>query len=923
MPKNSEASIDMLDEMIAKDLGLQQETVELKYHFPPPILPERSEAQRPHILVVDDERAFLYPLQEHHRLSGYDKAFTLHTLHLTRQSDVLAEISAKIQTCHNIKALFLDRGLDIGLSAIDIIQHLRQKEVTRYLPIAIITKAQVQDLQDMDRSRDLGAQRVIFNKRATATFLYELYTSLEQLEEAIQQKKWLDLWDIINATARRQADKLDSNAETDILTELQKHLIHHMGHSFCVIREITSNGKLKLLSPYDAVKNSLSEEFYPKDVPFIQTVLDSESNIAQHTSCLSAEELGILATSPLMEKSVLACVMRHGTNTLGTVTVYRESDQPPFRKTDITFMTSFATDLGNLLGARRARQRLYERQKNLLQFIANVDATTQEYKVINQLLDLLHKDIQHNNNEKAKTTLRLLDLATGDIKRAGRPRGLQNTYSPELNLETEQSTYTQAIQAGEPLRSGNMQADGIARTHTLPSIKSCLVVPMMAGKLCLGAVNLESENNNAYDDVDQMYAFSLARIAGDALGELYAKKFQTELLDSFRTLLNQNHTEPLLIHEICHDASNYFGFSRLLYMQKISGSKSDWEVTRVMDRNGQPCSDRKIQIWYEYMRDNWKDTNVKRILDTENPQAESISSDNIEIPEDETQNLKIRSIAVVPLYESPATAPDSALVLLFRVKYSVNDSHLKMLRLLGELLNAARYHQAKVAEYLMQAMEKINLAELGESAAQSRHSLVNQLGAITNSIDLFRQGSYAKEQFLTRIAMPIERLTKSVDRKRHWIKSPEPAICDARQIWQTTAAEFDTNAQAKHITLETTGADIPLYTDADILGIIFFNLIQNALEACSEHSRIWLEQIATESEDVILQVCDNGPGIAPAIQHTLFDLGTTTKPTGSGFGLFFTRRRIHDLQGTIRLQPQPVGTCFQITLPTQCNDKEV
>ncbi|MEL6722929.1 MAG: hypothetical protein AAFP10_06870, partial [Pseudomonadota bacterium] len=194
-------AIDTIDNLIANNPGLKKSTGDLKNHFPAPVLPAVPTEQRPHILVVDDDdRAFLYPLREQHRLAKYADTFTLHTLHLTRQSDVLPEITRKIQTYDHLSALFLDRGQDVGLPTSKIIQGLRKHEASRYLPIAVITKSMVQDLKDTDQLLSHGAQRVIFNKRANATFLYELYTSLEQLQEAIQQKKWLDLWETINTT---------------------------------------------------------------------------------------------------------------------------------------------------------------------------------------------------------------------------------------------------------------------------------------------------------------------------------------------------------------------------------------------------------------------------------------------------------------------------------------------------------------------------------------------------------------------------------------------------------------------------------------------------------------------------------------------------------------------------------------------------
>ena len=107
------------------------------------------------------------------------------------------------------------------------------------------------------------------------------------------------------------------------------------------------------------------------------------------------------------------------------------------------------------------------------------------------------------------------------------------------------------------------------------------------------------------------------------------------------------------------------------------------------------------------------------------------------------------------------------------------------------------------------------------------------------------------------------------------------------------------------------------------MGVVFFNLIHNALDACPANSRIWLESLPNTVNQVQLKVSDDGPGIHLSIQQTLFQLGVTTKPNGSGFGLSFTRSRMHDLGGDILIEPKSPGACFRLLLPIHSTDKEV
>ncbi|WP_159789221.1 GAF domain-containing sensor histidine kinase [Sodalinema gerasimenkoae] len=69
---------------------------------------------------------------------------------------------------------------------------------------------------------------------------------------------------------------------------------------------------------------------------------------------------------------------------------------------------------------------------------------------------------------------------------------------------------------------------------------------------------------------------------------------------------------------------------------------------------------------------------------------------------------------------------------------------------------------------------------------------------------------------------------------------------------------------------------------------VFFNLIENALDALDEQEQAGELRVRTEvlSEDwVRVSIADNGPGIAPEIRDRIFDPFFTTKAVGSGTGL--------------------------------------
>lgn len=60
---------------------------------------------------------------------------------------------------------------------------------------------------------------------------------------------------------------------------------------------------------------------------------------------------------------------------------------------------------------------------------------------------------------------------------------------------------------------------------------------------------------------------------------------------------------------------------------------------------------------------------------------------------------------------------------------------------------------------------------------------------------------------------------------------------------------------------------------------------------------------------------DSGPGIPQEILGNLFTPFFTTKPKGTGLGLFICKQIIHDMNGNIHLSSDSTGTTVTIQFP--------
>jgi heavy metal sensor kinase len=119
----------------------------------------------------------------------------------------------------------------------------------------------------------------------------------------------------------------------------------------------------------------------------------------------------------------------------------------------------------------------------------------------------------------------------------------------------------------------------------------------------------------------------------------------------------------------------------------------------------------------------------------------------------------------------------------------------------------------------------------------------------------------------------------------------------------------------------TVGSTPPLWIEGydSLLFRLVFNLAENAIKYTPSGGRI---EVTLEQQDhsAVLQVKDNGPGIAPDAQEHIFDRFYQGDParegSGTGLGLALVRAIVELHHGQIHLSSDVgKGSCFRVTLP--------
>ena len=124
---------------------------------------------------------------------------------------------------------------------------------------------------------------------------------------------------------------------------------------------------------------------------------------------------------------------------------------------------------------------------------------------------------------------------------------------------------------------------------------------------------------------------------------------------------------------------------------------------------------------------------------------------------------------------------------------------------------------------------------------------------------------------------------------------------------------------SRGLRVEVQGSAIEVTGDADKLGIVFGNLLSNAVRFSPDNGLIRFV-LGRDADQVRIDCIDQGPGIAPPdIAHIFepFYQGERQPPSarhGSGIGLSIVREYIEAHGGTVQLLPHDGGAHFQIGL---------
>jgi len=239
-----------------------------------------------------------------------------------------------------------------------------------------------------------------------------------------------------------------------------------------------------------------------------------------------------------------------------------------------------------------------------------------------------------------------------------------------------------------------------------------------------------------------------------------------------------------------------------------------------------------------------------------------------------------------------------------------------------ETMVAERTAKLESAQKMLLRSEK--LASIGHLAASIAHEINNPLMPIRTLLEGIVEELEERHIDYDRMSVEIiqssiERIRKIVSRLLEFSRDTDTmALFNLNDVLETVVSLNRKFFQHEHIQINTDFQPLPeIFGSKDQLEQVLMNIALNAQAAMPSGGALAVKTY-TEGHFVVAEIADTGIGIAPDDMNKIFDPFFSTKPNGTGLGLFVSHGIIEAHNGTIDVKSTVnQGTTFTVKLPYQ------
>lgn len=193
------------------------------------------------------------------------------------------------------------------------------------------------------------------------------------------------------------------------------------------------------------------------------------------------------------------------------------------------------------------------------------------------------------------------------------------------------------------------------------------------------------------------------------------------------------------------------------------------------------------------------------------------------------------------------------------------------------------------------------------------HEIMNSVTPITSLCDTLLSMSESKDEEISHGLQTISATGKGllsfVESYRQFtrIPTPEPSLFYVKAFIERMVELARHQNPCDNIIFHTeiSPEDLILYADENLISQVVINLLKNAIQAIGSQpdGKIEIQAYCNETEEILIEIKNNGPEIPLEIAEHIFIPFFTTKEGGSGIGLSISRQIMRLSGGSLTLLP--------------------
>jgi len=845
--------------------------------------------------------------------------------------------------------------------------------------------------------------------RAWARLWQDLRDQMEwQIKELLDSNKWINDRKIDVALEQIYRFLSDRIKKSGYATHLSMHILHSRRQEKNLLKpinkEITktllwelheigsaTHGKKPQAIPWDAIP--LLKTCLIEDKPVIHTHEDLKKQDLLNPNYKNNPEINHYINE-FLGSHAIASRIDTKISPVGTLFMIRCSqDAPPFFNEDKVHLRIIVERLGLFYRELRLRQRNHRRQMELAKLGTELLEIDNEDMIVAKAVKLLHMHLHRSrsvftenpDNNPAITgrvSIRLIEPGTGRLVRPHQPLKIPGrSHVPRwaLGFDTQiesrkislylpdlDTRYDELISKKKPpsffAQPTQEQIDPSRKNIT----KAKMLVPIKAGHVVVGTVNVEHQKKSFYGKDEKASADfallqSVASAVGHALRSLRARRMLRKLLQLHTSVGMEN--QEMVIAKLMDILYDYTGCAVGIWMEPRIGG---WHIGGVWEcAQGYAVSDpiptefgtnhlkptNRLEQWREHILNHFDEMLIGRLIKDQKLSPDCgnelvFYEDHNPFNDEKIMRIKALSKALLALRDPDTNELLGVFVLSFNQNPGLDkdpENFLENIREKPLLKEVARFAASylsirrKNRQYMMNQPVMEQQAALGFAYQQLRHSIKLQLGGLNGIFDLIElklENNSLSPEEIKEHAISLKQLlasiSKNIDSSRVLMNIPSPVILDLQPVWEEICTQFSAAANKANTNILPLSQAVRVLADKEIVKMAFTHLIDNALDELSigNAATRTIECVVLPSDNtwsVRVAVRDSGRGISEDTASRIFkEIGVSSKPSGSGFGTYFSALMLERSKARIEYDPNwKQGTQFILTFPSPELPKDI